>query len=826
MGLHVLSECEQCCERFRASGGPPCNKDLMTGRFRIVLQPKQSIGNGMLPQCPFIAGAPEILGWVKSTQPVSSLGAEDWAKRSIEEMRAKLKAKPAASDSELGVSDLRRAQMGSKENFLVVFASASRPGYDCLFLRPLKNMSEHAQFFEANGLALPPGQRSKNQTQQNTISDKRKPHMFPPVTPSGEAKGTFVPWQQVEPTAQHQGVDSFINWDAIQYGYEKSGGKSIGVQVNSPYGLGPVMNGCHNVETAFNNAADPNQQYFGSAFAKILAKNGKTPNGSWWPVALQVLGQLGVTVGIMGGAAAVGFIGGALAKRYFLLPGLSTGQCAVGGASLAVALTSKIMDGLFIMDVAKEANAQGDNLKAGVQTAWAGNVAQASGQIAEVLAALVFAVMQAMLLKLGEGIASRGVALLELLRTKLRTTRIGDSPAALKWAQEEIHPKLPDPPARVAQASERPLFEEWDVPVKEHMNAAREFSQRSKALENTDPDLALKYRLESLEHYIEANRGLQWQKWMSGHAKVVFELARFEDRTILNEIRGKQPSDVIAMFQREGITITEPQARIIIQNAEAVRPGELTKAAMNHDYKWTNPGAKRYSAVSEGMKYPHKALTPKQLEELNDIQMTATDGADLEQKVGKWVDKNRLSPVFVDYQGKTYRAYAPYSANGKGRLITDEKGNSCKIFDDPKDVPPDAVAKNDISPVAKWWAACQGENIERAAETTGGIYTHNVWEPHHNEGNPGLNPNVAELLHGGVDSWHSKIMGGRPYQAQQDIDAPVKFFQRDTDADKAPILLGQYATKRYLKSSNPRFDRGKIVNCYQLSTLPTRLEQL
>ena len=59
MGLHVLSECEQCTERFGYN--PPCTKDL--SRHRIILHFVASIGNGYLPQCPFIAGSGSLLFW-------------------------------------------------------------------------------------------------------------------------------------------------------------------------------------------------------------------------------------------------------------------------------------------------------------------------------------------------------------------------------------------------------------------------------------------------------------------------------------------------------------------------------------------------------------------------------------------------------------------------------------------------------------------------------------------------------------------------------------------------------------------------------------------
>jgi len=841
MGLHVLSECEQCCERFRASGGPPCNKDLATGRYRIVLQAKQVIGNGMLPQCPFIAGAPEITGWVKSTQPVSALGADDWAKRSIEELRAKLKAKPNASDSELGFSDLRRAQMGSKENFLVVFASASRPGYDCLFLRPLKNMAEHTQFFEANGLALPPGQRNKNQVQQNTISGQRKPHMFPPVTPSGEAQGTFVPWQQVESTAQHQGVDSFINWDAIQYGYEKAGGKSIGVQVNSPYGVGPVMNGCRNVETAFNNAADPNQQYFGSAFAKILQKNGKTPNGSWWPVALQVLGQLGVTVGIMGGAAAVGFIGGIAAKRYFLLPGLSTGQCAVGGASLAIAITSKIMDGLFIMDVAKEANAQGDNLKAGVQAAWVGNTAQGSAQIAEVLAALVFAVMQAMLLKLAEGIAKGGVALLEALRNRLRKTRIGDSPAALKWAQEEIHPDAAKqggfndgrPRVKIPEPHKYPRDQMLEDAVRQEYQVARDLAAKARA--QNDGDL----ELEALGHYIRANRGLQWSKWMNGHSMVVCDVAHFADEVVLPDLKHTSARDLKQMLEsEEHLELSESQAQFVIDQANGTSPGQLTEAAVNHDYR-PSPGAKNRAAVGMPMSNPHKALTVPQLKELRGIISKYQDQpVELQLQLKNFVDKNFYDDVKVDLEVveggqkkvKPFQAYAPYSDTTGGSLVKDPKGNLVRVYTDPKHpAPPNAVKKRNVSKIAQWWQSLQEDNFFTAGETQEGMLRHGVWEEHHNRGKRGLNPQAAEAFHQGLDTCHSKVMGGRPYQGPpQEIFGKLQMY--GSDNEKAMIIIAQYIFRKYLKASpRQRYSENQIVNCYQLSTdvVPqTRLEQL
>ncbi len=806
------------------------------------MQAKQAIGNGTLPQCPFIASAPEIMGWVKSTQPVSALGADDWAKRSIEEMRARLKAKPGASDIELGVSDLRRAlQVGSKENFLVVFCSPSRPGYDCLFLRPMKNMAEHKQFFEANGLALPPGQRNKNQTQQNTISGQRKPHMFPPVTPSGEAQGTFVPWQQIEPTAQHQGVDSFINWDAIQYGYEKSGGKSIGVQVNSPYGVGPVMSGCHSVETAFNNAADPNQQYFGSAFAKILAKNGKTVNGSWWPVALQVLGQLGVTVGIMGGAAAVGFIGGALAKRYFLLPGLSTGQCAVGGASLAIAITSKIMDGLFIMDVAKEANAQGDNLKAGVQAAWAGNVTQGSAQIAEVLAALVFAVMQAMLLKLAEGIGRGGVALLEFLRTKLRKTRIGDSPAALKWAQEEIHPDAAKqggindgrPRVKIPEPHKYPKDQMLEDAYKQEYQVARDLAAKARA--QNDGDL----ELEALGHYIRANRGLQWSKWMNGHSMVVCDVAHFADEVVLPDLRYMSAKDLKARLKsEENLELSDDQAAFVIQQAQGTSPGELTKAAENHDYN-SGLGAKDKAAVGMPMSNPHKALTVDQLKELRRIVGKYQDQpVELQLQLKNFVQKNYYADVKVDVKVmeggqekiKPFQAYAPYSDTTGGTLVKDPQGNLVRVYTDPKHpAPPNAAPKRNVSKIAQWWQSLQEDNIFTAGETQGGMLRHGVWEEHHNKGKRGLNPKPTEAFHQGLDTCHSKVMGGRPYQGPpQHIFGKLEMY--GSDNEKAMIIMAQYIFRKYLKASpHQRYSENQIVNCYQLSTevVPqTRLEQL
>ena len=826
-----------------------------------MLQAKQAIGNGTLPQCPFIASAPEIMGWVKSTQPVSALGADDWAKRSIEEMRAKLKAKPGASDIELGVSDLRRAlQVGSKENFLVVFSSASRPGYDCLFLRPMKNMAEHKQFFEANGLALPPGKRSKNQTQQNTVSGQRKPHMFPPVTPSGEAQGTFVPWQQIEPTAQHQGVDSFINWDAIQYGYEKSGGKSVGVQVNSPYGLGPVMNGCHNVETAFNNAADPNQQYFGSAFAKILAKNGKTVNGSWWPVALQVLGQLGVTVGIMGGAAAVGFIGGIAAKRYFLLPGLSTGQCAVGGASLAIALASKIMDGLFIVDVAKEANAQGENLKSGVQAAWGGNVTQGSAQIAEVLAALVFAVMQAMLLKLAEGMAKGAVGFLELLRTRLRKTRIGDSPAALKWAQEEIPAKqggIDDgkPRVKIPEPNKHPRNQMLDDAVRQEFQKAQDLFAQAKA--QNDGDL----ELEALGHYIRANRGLQWSKWMNGHSLVVTDVAHFADEAVLPQLRNMTPEELVRTLKsQENLDLTHDQANFVIEMAKAEQPGELTDAAVNHDYA-SGQGAKDRAAVGMPMSNPHKALSVPQLKDLKaTVSQYKNNPEELQLQLKNFVQKNYYEDVKIDLpvtvkgqkKMETFQAYPPYSDTTHGILVTDPKGNLVRIYDyagdnggrlvkDPSGnfvrefdakgqaPPPNAQKKRNVSKIAQWWQSLEEENIFRAGETQEGMLRHGVNEQHHNKGKKGVNPVAAEAFHQGLDTCHSKVMGGRPYQGPpQQIFGQLQMYGKDDE--RAMIIIAQYTFRKYLKA-NPkqRYSENQIVNCYQLSKdkVPeTRLDQL
>src|SRR5580698_9485481 len=99
MGLHILSECSQCTERFNYN--PPCTRDLVSRR-RIVLQLASAIGNGSSPDCPFIASAKEIMAWVKSSQSPASLGADDWASTAILEMRAAIKSNPQISHAYLG----------------------------------------------------------------------------------------------------------------------------------------------------------------------------------------------------------------------------------------------------------------------------------------------------------------------------------------------------------------------------------------------------------------------------------------------------------------------------------------------------------------------------------------------------------------------------------------------------------------------------------------------------------------------------------------------------------------------------------------------------
>jgi hypothetical protein len=114
-----------------------------------------------------------------------------------------------------------------------------------------------------------------------------------------------------------------------------------------------------------------------------------------------------------------------------------------------MALAGKIMEGAFIKDMAQEANEQGQNLEAAVQNAWKGNVDPASNQIAEVAAAIVFAGLQAMLLKLAEGVAVGGMGLVRMVKERLHRTPRFNNPVVEKWAEEEIAAtqKASHPPA-------------------------------------------------------------------------------------------------------------------------------------------------------------------------------------------------------------------------------------------------------------------------------------------------------------------------------------------------------------------------------------------
>ncbi len=359
--------------------------------------------------CPFVASWAEVRKWgTPATPPVN---VSHFAKNALSAIHAGLaKHDPP---QRCGFTELSPA-MPEGNNRHTYYNN----GVQWVFLRRMHegDMAGFRQKYQSWKIRFSHMDSGEKDSIRTAEMARKAPWTPPP--PAATATGTFVHWDQVQTTAQQKGEDSFINWKALEYGYEKAGGKSIGVQVNSPYyRIAPIVNGCRNVEAAFSNVFDTGKPYFRRAFDKTLSRFHKKGT-SWLPVAYQILSGFGAMVGVMAGAAVIGFGAGA-AVSYFFLPGLSTGEFAVSGASLAMALAGKLMEAQFATDMVREANAQGKALETAVQTAWSGNVDAGSNQIAEVVAAIVFVGIQALVMKLAEGVAMGGMAMFKNVRERL-----------------------------------------------------------------------------------------------------------------------------------------------------------------------------------------------------------------------------------------------------------------------------------------------------------------------------------------------------------------------------------------------------------------------
>lgn len=292
-----------------------------------------------------------------------------------------------------------------------------------------------------------------------------------------------------------------------------------------------------------------------------------------------------------------------------------------------------------------------------------------------------------------------------------------------------------------------------------------------------------------MEHFIQAERSFLWQRGMQGHGMVVEELAIFQDQHIRPLLQGKSGPEIRALFQKEAkLEISAAQAECLAKDAKHITPGEIAKAAREHDFVTGNPGNKDVAFVAEGMKWGHKMMSKVDLNELKEI-MSEADPAARMQKL-------------KTFAGREHWVYKPDGT----RKINPETGQPIRDYGLEKSL-------------KKWVDWNTPENIARSGQSRAGVDLHNQHHAHHNFGKEGINDIPAEAWHTGLDSFHSKVMKGRDYlDIIEEIFEPLKNLY-GSDREKGSILLGQFTTRVYLNSKKGKFTKNQIVNCAQLSTI-------
>ena len=811
MGQHVLMECEECTRTFNHR--PPCVGDL-NGRYRIILRTADAIGlHDGSPQCPFVAGMNEIVQWVRSNQQVNTMGATAEAQHAIRLMREILKAKPGASHRDLGLTQHQE----SAENFLVTYSGQATSFQRGVFMRPMVNMADHQRYFSEQGLDKDPSQRSQQQRQANSKELGRNvTFRVPAFTP-----GQFVPYTDFPRYDKPQASNEIVDWAAIAKAYDRSGTLGETWARAGMNQLAAITSGCKNLQDAWSIALN-----------EVVPAHMQKVAPQWKALALEMVGQLVLQVGAIGltlGFCAV--IGGVVGT--YAAPGMGTVAGAEAGMQFGAWLVQVVCGAMIIRDVTNLVRGQGAAISNGSQIAFEGQVKPGANQIGEavgdILVQLISILITELIMRGAHGVAAK---------LKLRTPKADqllEEAAAKKKLSEPLKQgglDQPRPKAKIPEPNKYPRDQMLDEAVRQEYRKAQDLFAKAKA--QNDPDL----ELEALGHYIRANRGLHWSRWMNGHSVVVTDVAHFADESILPALQHMKPEDLVHMLKsQENLELTHDQASFVIETAKAANPGELTEAAVNHDYG-SGIGAKDRAAVGMPMSNPHKALTVAQLKELKAIVTKCKENPDqLDTEMKNFVQKYYYEDVKVDVEVtvkgqkkiQPRQAYAPYSdTTGKGRLVKDPKGNLVRIYDDEGDAPPSAQKKRNVSKIAQWWQSCQEENIFRAGETQEGMLRHAVNEAHHNKGKRGLNPAAAEAFHQGLDTCHSKIMGGRPYQG-----GPQKIFGKldmyGKDDEKAMIIIAQYILRKYLRNKI-HYTEDQVVNCYQLcpaeKNIPLRLEQL
>ncbi|HTS48065.1 MAG TPA: hypothetical protein VMH05_08975 [Bryobacteraceae bacterium] len=753
MGLHVLSGCEQCTERFNYN--PPCTRDL-NGRFRIVLNLASAIGNGIAPDCPFVASAKEIMGWVKSKESSAQLRAQDWASQAIQEMRGLLASNPNISHAYLGIAEAVQSKEG---NFCVFYSGKCTSNRQAVFMRPMTNMANHLQWFNANGLQLPKDKRSKQQAQQNTVSDKRKSTYWPPPPSTATASGTFVHWDQLQNTVHQpsRSPDDFINWAAVDRGWQNGRGTLGGVYVAaSDNQVNAVATGCHNVEIALGNALS--REYLLPALKKKMPAH-------WVPVGLEVATGLVVQVGIMAGAVVIGAGLGAIAS-YFFAPGITTGAFAVAGGTIALAFANYLMQGLFLKDIGQAVSEQGKKLEEGIAKAWHAFVEEASRILADVMAALILAVLVALLMKLAHHAIHLG------------QTRLRNSKFAKAWSEEEMakreqefankeiaaakaHPKLPQGIALDSTARRSlPEFEQGMRGILQEATAEETLADQ--AAKGTPAES--QHRLNALQKWIQANWIFNWQRSMIGHAKCVEAIVAWISDKILPGIRdlGCDPARVTKWFAELKVPLDPEEAKFLCVIARRVQSYKVPW----HDY--VGKGNKGMWNIMRGMSFPGVVAPEEFVKALGSILRRA-----------------RKQPV--------------ETTNSQFQALLEKFPKMKKFYE-------------------------QGnfDGLNRALDGRQAIIKHNV-QPHHWATIPLQYLKI--WIEQGADIFHSKIMVERGYQQRiLGIDEDVKFYKEDGFDIKAVVKLAQFALRHYLNTggnpiSREQFARSSLLSGYKASDI-------
>ena len=655
MGLHVLSECEQCTAR--CSYNPPCTKDL-NGRFRIILHFVTSIGNGYLPQCPFIAGSQEILHWAKTQQAPQALGANEPATRAITEIRQLLKTKPHANGMDLGIFDFGKSGIGSIENQSVRFKGASTSNQDTVFMRPMKNMADHVRWFNDNGLHLPKEQRSKQHLTHNTTAGKRHVTYRPPKMEAG----TFVAYKDFPryDTPPANNNNEIVDWAAIAKAYNHSGtlGETWARAGMTP--LAGITTGCGNLQEAWRIALND-----------VVPAHLHKASGHWAAMGMELITGLVIQVGAIAGAVALGaFLGGLIGT--IMAPGPGTAEGAAAGVQVAMWFVNIVCGGMLLRDLYQLKKKDGDGIAAGCQNAFIGNVRQGADQIGAAVADIIVQVISIIVATIIAHGASK-------IRMKLRTRRMEEM--LIKEAEAEAAAKKPStPPVDNRPPSKAPWNrvhdETFQGPIREYLGKARVAERRGDGL-------------AALENYIEAERSFTQYRVMRGHAKGVELIVASISDNMLPHIRRLGNTDAImAFFERDlKIKLDRAEAEAILKLAHKV-PSISVKG---HDFGGV--GHKGLARINEGMKFPKQAAPPQIAEELAAaLKNLGNEPPEVTDKriseiVGRKKDGKPLYPQFKrwwdqrQYEALDRSVAARYSIDGHNEQAHHTTENPAKLID-------------------------------------------------------------------------------------------------------------------------------------------------